>query len=110
MFNMGFTEILIIAAIALIVIGPKNLPGFARALGRGLSEFKKASNELKATVSSEFRDVAGQDMDELKNLTSVNKRLDSDKISEYLNIGADVMEKTNDKKTKSKENEKKEEK
>lgn len=53
MFGIGFPELLLILAIALIVIGPKRLPDVARALGRGLSEFKRATDEMKET----FRDV-----------------------------------------------------
>ena len=44
MFNMGMTEMLIIGAIALIVVGPKKLPDLARAIGRGISEFRKATS------------------------------------------------------------------
>ena len=49
MFGIGFPELLVIMAIALIVIGPKRLPDIARALGRGFSEFKRATDELKDT-------------------------------------------------------------
>ena len=44
-----------IMALALIVLGPKRLPDLARALGRGLTEFKKASDELKQTFADEAR-------------------------------------------------------
>lgn len=50
MFGMGVPEILLILAIALIVIGPKKLPDLAKALGRALGEFKRATNELKASI------------------------------------------------------------
>ena len=53
MFGIGFPELLLILAIALVVIGPKRLPDIARALGRGLSEFKKATDELKQTIHEE---------------------------------------------------------
>lgn len=53
MFGIGFPELLLILAIALIVIGPKRLPDVARALGRGLAEFKRATDEMKES----FRDV-----------------------------------------------------
>jgi TatA/E family protein of Tat protein translocase len=43
MFGIGFPELLLIMAIALIVLGPKRLPDLARALGRGFSEFKRAT-------------------------------------------------------------------
>jgi TatA/E family protein of Tat protein translocase len=43
-------------AIALIVLGPKRLPDLARALGRGFSEFKRATDELKNTFEEETRE------------------------------------------------------
>lgn len=53
MFGIGFPELLLIMAVALIVLGPKRLPDIARALGRGLSEFKKATDEMKQTFTEE---------------------------------------------------------
>ena len=53
MFGIGFPELLLILAIALIVLGPKRLPDLAKALGRGLAEFKKATDELKQTIHDE---------------------------------------------------------
>jgi Tat protein translocase TatB subunit len=58
MFGIGFSEMLVIMAIALIVIGPKRLPDIARALGRGLSEFKKAMNEVQQTLAESARESA----------------------------------------------------
>lgn len=57
MFGIGFPELLLIMAIALIVLGPKRLPDLARALGRGFSEFKRATDELKTTFEEETRDL-----------------------------------------------------
>jgi Tat protein translocase TatB subunit len=54
MFGIGTTELLVILAIALIVLGPKRLPELARSLGRGLAEFRRASTDLRR----EFLDVA----------------------------------------------------
>jgi Tat protein translocase TatB subunit len=56
MFGIGFPELLLIMAIALIVLGPKRLPDLARALGRGFSEFKRATDELKNTFEEETRE------------------------------------------------------
>jgi len=55
MFGIGMTELLLIAGLALIVLGPKKLPDLARALGKGFAEFKRATNELKSTIEIETR-------------------------------------------------------
>ncbi|MCD6214992.1 MAG: twin-arginine translocase subunit TatB, partial [Candidatus Desulfofervidus sp.] len=53
MFGIGMQELLIILVIALIVLGPKRLPEIARALGKGMREFRKASQEIKESVDLE---------------------------------------------------------
>ena len=55
MFGIGFPELLLVMALALVVIGPKRLPDIARALGRGFTEFKRATDDLKTTFQDEVR-------------------------------------------------------
>jgi sec-independent protein translocase protein TatB len=50
MFGLGFTEILVILVVALLVFGPDRLPELARSLGRGLAEFRRASSDLRRSV------------------------------------------------------------
>ena len=53
--NIGMPELIVIFTIALLIFGPRKLPELGRSLGRSLSEFKKASNELRNTLEEEIR-------------------------------------------------------
>jgi TatA/E family protein of Tat protein translocase len=55
MGSLGYQELIIIFVLALIVFGPRKLPELGKSLGKGLAEFKKASNELKQTWEDEVR-------------------------------------------------------
>ena len=64
MFGIGMPELLLILGLALIVLGPKKLPELAKTLGKGLAEFRRATDELK----DEFRKVEA-DLDNPESLT-----------------------------------------
>ncbi|MFN2597498.1 MAG: twin-arginine translocase TatA/TatE family subunit [Pyrinomonadaceae bacterium] len=51
--SVGTTELLLILVVALIIFGPRKLPELSRSLGKGLSEFKRASDEFKRTWERE---------------------------------------------------------
>jgi len=53
MGSLGMQEIMIIFILALIVFGPRKLPEIGKTIGKGLAEFKRASNELKQTWEEE---------------------------------------------------------
>ncbi len=52
---LGASELIIIFIVALIVFGPRKLPELGRSLGKSLSEFKRASNELRNTLDEEIQ-------------------------------------------------------
>ncbi len=67
MFGIGMPELMVIAVIALLVVGPKKLPDIAKALGRGLSEFRKVTEEATDTIKETLKtDEIKKDMDGLK--------------------------------------------
>ena len=53
--SLGMPELIVIFIIALVVFGPRKLPELGRSLGRGIAEFKKATNELQRSLEDEIR-------------------------------------------------------
>jgi Tat protein translocase TatB subunit len=68
MFGMGMNEVLIVMAIAVIVIGPKQLPQVARAMGKLMAQFKRATNDLRTAVHDEVSQH--EELEELKEMKS----------------------------------------
>jgi sec-independent protein translocase protein TatB len=64
MFDIGFSEIVVIAVVALVVIGPEKLPKVARTLGHMFGRLQRYVNEVKADISREM------ELDELRKLQS----------------------------------------
>ena len=53
--NIGPLELILILVVVLLLFGAKRLPELGRSLGKGINEFKRASNELKSTFEEEVR-------------------------------------------------------
>jgi Tat protein translocase TatB subunit len=56
MFGIGTSEILIILVIALLVLGPNEIPKLAKTLGRGMRELERAKNELRNSIEFEIEE------------------------------------------------------
>lgn len=54
MFNIGSGELVVIAVVALLVLGPKRLPELARGLGKFMREFRRQTDEVRGVVEREF--------------------------------------------------------
>ena len=57
MFGIGLPEMVIIAIVALIFIGPDKLPGVLRSIGKGLVELKRATSDVRSTVQEEMQKI-----------------------------------------------------
>lgn len=54
---LGFQEMIFIFVFALVIFGPKKLPELGRTFGKGMAEFRRASNELKGTFQREMDNI-----------------------------------------------------
>jgi len=73
MGSLGMQELIVIFILALIVFGPRKLPELGKTIGKGLAEFKKASNELKHTWEEEVRlDKEKEEVSEILKDSAIN--------------------------------------
>ena len=72
MFNMGFSEIVVLGVIALLVIGPKQLPHVARTLARMMNELKRATEDLSSSLK-DTKDKVQQTVDHVNDLADPNE-------------------------------------
>jgi Tat protein translocase TatB subunit len=96
MFGIGMPELLLLLAIALIVVGPKKLPELAKALGRGLAEFKKATSDLKESLdtSTDFTELK-QSFDDIQE-TVVDASIPADPNDEAETVEVDTPDISSD--------------
>ena len=66
MFGVGLPEMMIIAVVALVFIGPDKLPGVLRSIGKGLVQLKRATSDVRSTVQDEMNKI--EDEIELKDV------------------------------------------
>jgi len=64
-FGIGMQELIIILVVALIFIGPKKLPDLAKALGKGVAQFKGAMDDVKGTFDEGIKKEMNQVQDSL---------------------------------------------
>ncbi|MDR3214352.1 MAG: Sec-independent protein translocase protein TatB [Azoarcus sp.] len=86
MFDLGFSEIIVIAVVLLIVVGPERLPGVARTAGHLLGRFQRYVADVKADIRREIQ------VDELKKFREQAQNLDQTLRAEIGGIQAEVRD------------------
>lgn len=74
MLDIGWSEILLIAVVAIVVIGPKDLPGALRAMGAGVARMRRMASEFQGQFNEALREAnledVKRDLDSLRGATS----------------------------------------
>src|SRR5438067_13888631 len=78
MGSLGFGEMLMIFVVALLVFGPKKLPELGKSLGKGIREFKKATDELKSSWEDQVKDISAPLNDVKRDIHSIGQDLKTD--------------------------------
>jgi len=79
MFGIGLPELIVIAVVALLVVGPKKLPDLAKSLGKGLQEFKKASEGVTESIKDTLKpDDLKEDMEDFRDSLLYGKKGESE--------------------------------
>ncbi len=98
MFGMGFSEILLIAVIAILFLGPDKLPEAMVQIAKFFKSFKSSINEAKSSIEQEVRlqDLKEEALEYKKKLdgaaTSVKKQLSFDELEEIKSSTKDISE------------------
>lgn len=85
MFDIGWSELLVIGIVALVVIGPKELPALLRTLGQGMTKIRRMASDFQSQFNDAMREA---EIDELKKqaekITEVASYNPIDKATEEL--------------------------
>jgi sec-independent protein translocase protein TatA len=88
MFGIGMPELIVILVILLIVIGPQKLPDLAKSLGKGLAEFKRATDDFKRNVEETAKEH--EEKEKIAQQSTV-----TEKVEETGKSGEEKKEKSN---------------
>jgi len=89
MFDIGFSELVLIGVIALIVIGPERLPEVARTVGKYVGRLRRFVNKVRDDIDREIRQEEirealkrNADLDEIKNIIDDSRYTIEDEVQE----------------------------
>ena len=95
MFNLGWTEILVIATIAIIIVGPRDLPGMLKSAGQFLGRMRRMASDFQKTFNDAIKDAERQvgvdeirkGVDSVKQLNPVNDLKKTISVDNLINSG-----------------------
>ena len=95
MFDIGWGELLVIGIVALVVIGPKELPAVLRTMGQGMAKLRRMASEFQGQFQEAMREAEiselKQEADKLaESAASMNPLADVEKISDDLQKSLDM--------------------
>lgn len=80
MFEIGWSEILVIAVVTILVVGPKDLPRMLRTVGRYMGKLRKMAGEFRGQFDQAMRDAElGELQDTVRDLKKLNPMRDAEK-------------------------------
>ena len=94
MFGIGVTELMIIGAIALVLIGPEKLPSALKSLGKFVTDMKRSVNEVKHSVEDEINDLTKdnfQEIAEIKKTSQDLKKISKNNIIDIVSEAAEYI-------------------
>lgn len=88
MFDVGYSELLVIAIVMIVVVGPKDLPKMLRAFGKATSKFRQMSGDFKRQFDDALKEA---ELDDVKKALDSVKKLDPrQQVKDVLNPFKDV--------------------
>ncbi|HYR42200.1 MAG TPA: twin-arginine translocase TatA/TatE family subunit [Terriglobia bacterium] len=93
MGQLGFSEMLVIFIVALLVFGPKKLPELGKSLGKGIREFKKATEELKSSWDDQVKDITTPLNEVKSDINNIGQDMKSD-FYKHLEASAETTHET----------------
>ncbi len=99
MFDIGWSELLVVAVVMIIVVGPKDLPGMLRTFGKTMNQVRRTANDFKRQFNDALREAESESglkdtTDQLKSIGSINPVADVTK--ELKDLKEDVTASTAD--------------
>ncbi len=82
MFDIGFSELMVIAVVALIVIGPERLPRVARTAGHLLGRLQRYVSDVKADIN---REIQLEELKKLQKQVAEQARMMEQSVNEHMN-------------------------